>query len=139
MTKTFLTSIAALLLATGTAHATSYSLHQCGSKLIYVYGHHGYTYYLLKNVHPPKTAFDANIDRELPKKMFVNTAALSGLFGYRPDNYDSLSFHGRKCREIEIDNVEWETGVPLPKPNPRPAEAPPPCTGKYDACMKYYQ
>ena len=27
----------------------------------------------------------------------------------------------------------------VPLPRPRPAEALPPCTGKYDACMKYYQ
>jgi hypothetical protein len=41
-TKLFLTSIAALLLATGMAHASSYHAIQCGKKRIYVLGHHGF-------------------------------------------------------------------------------------------------
>ena len=43
-----MTVVAALFLATGTAHASEYHAIQCGKKRIYVLGHHGFSYYEIK-------------------------------------------------------------------------------------------
>jgi len=44
MTKTLLTGIATLFLATGAAYATERYYVQCGSRIVYVFGHQGYTF-----------------------------------------------------------------------------------------------
>jgi hypothetical protein len=76
MKKLLLTGIAALLLATGTAHATSFEITVCGNKLVYIHGHHGYTYY----------QWIGDKERELPSKLFRR--------GNR------LYFRGRKCQPV---------------------------------------
>jgi len=44
MKKLFLTGIATLFLATGAAYATERYYVQCGSRIVYVFGHQGYTF-----------------------------------------------------------------------------------------------
>jgi hypothetical protein len=72
-----LIGIAALFLATGTAHASEYYLAQCGSKLVYVLGHHGYTF--------SQIDVDGNLMRELPIRLFRFTGI-------------ALYFRGHKCQ-----------------------------------------
>jgi hypothetical protein len=77
MKKLFLTSVTVLLLATGTAHASSFWVTVCGNKLVSILGHHGYS-------------FEQIIDderRELPAQLFNWTK--SGLY-----------FRGRKCQPL---------------------------------------
>jgi hypothetical protein len=66
---------AAALLLAGTAHATSYQITVCGNKLVYIHGHHGYTYY----------QWIGDEERELPARFF--NWSKSGLY-----------FRGRKCQ-----------------------------------------
>ena len=79
MKKTLLTGIAVLLLATGTAHATSFSITVFGNTLVYIHGHHGYTYYQVID----------NETRELPSKLFTGRG-------------DRLYFRGRKCQPLTM-------------------------------------
>jgi hypothetical protein len=74
--KVLLTGIAALFLAIGTAQATENYLVQCGTKLVEVLGHHGYSFFEIKK---------GDRQRELPSRAF------------RFDKNDNLYFRGHKC------------------------------------------
>jgi hypothetical protein len=96
MKKLFLSGIAALLLATGTAQATESYFVQCGHKLVNVYGHHG-----------PLTFTEiikGQQGRELSSRMFRFHGA-------------DLYFHGRKCFCIPPQWEGFETPCPLEKTN----------------------
>src|SRR5262245_60627004 len=79
MKKTLLICVAALLLATGTAHATSFYITVCGDTLVYILGHHDYSYYQIIN----------NEQRELPSKFFTERGS-------------RLYFRGRKCQPLTM-------------------------------------
>jgi len=63
------------------AHASEYYLALCGRKLVYVLGHHGYSF---------SQIVDGN-ERELPSRLF------------RWDASD-LYFRGHKCQLTELSN-----------------------------------
>jgi hypothetical protein len=83
--KLLLTGVAALLLATGIAHASEYHAIQCGKKRIYVLGHHGYSFYEIKE--------DKRNDQALPDRWFSQTA--------NGDWY----FRGKLCHRIPCDKI----------------------------------
>jgi hypothetical protein len=66
MKTLLLAGVAALFLATGTAHASEYHAIQCGKKRIYVLGHHGFSFYEIKG--------DKRNDQALPDRWFRQTA-----------------------------------------------------------------
>jgi hypothetical protein len=76
----FTVSVAALFLATGTAHATERYSVRCANQLFTVYGHHGYMFFRGK----PET----NEGKTVPKR----------LFRWRDDG--ALLFRGRKCEYV---------------------------------------
>jgi len=76
MKKLLLTGIAALLLATGTAHANENFYVQCGRKVVNVFGHHGFSFSEVVN---------GKEGRELPVRAF------------RLDRDHNVYFRGRKC------------------------------------------
>jgi hypothetical protein len=75
MKKTLLTGITMLFLATGAAHASSFHITICGNTLVYILGHHGYTFEQIID----------NERRELSERLFKWTK--SGLY-----------LRGRKCQ-----------------------------------------
>jgi hypothetical protein len=78
--KALLFGVAALFLATGTAHANENYFVQCGdARLIEVFGHHGFQFYLRIG--------ERQI--ELPSRLFR--------FGRATENGGRLYFRGRKC------------------------------------------
>jgi hypothetical protein len=84
MKKLLLTSIAALFLATGMAHASSYHAVQCGKKRIYVLGHHGFSFYEIKG--------HKRNDQALPDRWFRQTDG-------------NWYFHGKLCPRIPCDKI----------------------------------
>jgi hypothetical protein len=83
MKKLFLTSIAALLLATGTALANRQAHYQCGKDLIFVNMGKGFTHYEL--------VLDKADRRPLPSRFF------------RWNDYNgALYYRGRKCEWREL-------------------------------------
>jgi hypothetical protein len=79
MKKTLLTGIAALFLATGTAHANHQAYYQCGKKLILANIGKGFEEYVL--------ILDKEHERPLPSRFFR----------WR-DYSDVMYYRGRKCQ-----------------------------------------
>jgi hypothetical protein len=73
-------SVAVLLLATGTAHATERYSVRCANQLFTVYGHHGYTFFRGE----PETNEGKTVSERL--------------FRWRDDG--ALLFRGRKCEYV---------------------------------------
>jgi hypothetical protein len=86
--KLLLTSIAALFLATGAAHATEMFHAQCGHKLIYVFGRNGWS-------------FGTQEEGELPERQFR--------LGFDKKGMRTLYFRVRKCHHYvdEISGQEY--------------------------------
>ena len=86
--KTLFAGIAALLLATGAAHATETFHAQCGHKLIYVFGRNGWS-------------FTTQEEGELPERQFR--------LGFDKKGMRTLYFRGRKCHHYvdEISGQEY--------------------------------
>ena len=79
MNKIFLASVAALLLATGAAHAERQAYYQCGKDVVFVNTGKGFTDYEL--------VIDEKKDRRLPGRFF------------RWNNSNGvLYYRGRKCQ-----------------------------------------
>jgi hypothetical protein len=79
MKRILLAGVAALFLATGTAHASDYYAIQCGKKRIFVLGHHGYSF------------TDVVADKELPSRHFQAVNGQSDRISWR--------YRGRRCVE----------------------------------------
>jgi hypothetical protein len=91
MKKLLLTAIAALLLATGTAHANDNWLAKCGAQFFVVYCHHGCSF----------NRSDANGNEEgpeVPQRLFRLRVSGNG-----ETFNETLFFRGRKCKYVPND------------------------------------
>jgi hypothetical protein len=110
MKKLFLTGVAALFLATGAALANEESLHRCGKRLIYVWGHHGFIFALLpKGDAVTAAVVDLDTMNDIDETLMRDVPAGQARFVYPPGNGPGvLYFRGRKC--ILMDDLNGKAG-----------------------------
>jgi hypothetical protein len=103
MKKLFLIGVAALFLATGTALANEESLQRCGTRLIYVWGHHGFTFALLpKGEAVTAAVVDLDTMNDIDETMLRPVPPRQARFVYPADDGRGiLYFRGRKCTEVD--------------------------------------
>jgi hypothetical protein len=84
MKKVFLAGVAALFLATGTAHATDIYSIRCANQLFTIYGHHGYEF----------TRGETRCGKLLPEHLF------------RQRRDGTWFFRGHKCKYVRDTYLE---------------------------------
>jgi hypothetical protein len=81
-------AIAALLLATGTAHATEHFLVRCAGQLFTIYGHHGYSFCRYPCPEGP----------ELPERLF---RFRDKPLDVSPYTHRTWFYRGHKCKIVD--------------------------------------